>query len=254
MSYNPIRISGLAPVEREFIYGASRLSLFQPEGWKGRRYLMDERGIDVGTISEFRVGYVPESVDHVFSGRVVMPIFDQYGRLIALSVRGTTDDCEPKYWNESYPKGENVFGLNNALRHVWDEGYIILVEGQFDVMSMHASGFKNTCGVLGGAFTPMQAQVLRRYVRQIVFLFDGDAAGKEHAERAEVVLEAYNTVSRALASKSLRHCVVTLPDETDPDSFVRDNGSIEMRKVIESALFSGGMKKRKSAHGHARRM
>lgn len=254
MSYNPIRISSLAPVEREFIYGASRLSLFQPEGFKGRRYLMEERGLDVGTISDFRVGYVPESVSHVFSGRVVMPIFDHYGRLIALSVRGTTDDCEPKYWNESYPKGENVFGLYNALRHVWEEGYIILVEGQFDVMSMCGAGFKNTGGVLGGAFTPMQAQILRRYVRQVVFLFDGDAAGREHSERAETVLEAYNTVSRAFANKAIKHCCVSLPDGTDPDSFVMERGSIEMRKIIESALFSAGMKKRKSANGHSRRV
>ena len=253
MPYSPIRIAVLAPGEREFIYGASRLSLFKPEGWKGKYYLMEERGLDVGTISDFRLGYVPESISHVFCGRVVMPVFDHYGRLIALSVRGTTDDCDPKYWNESYPKGENVFGLGNALRHVWDEGYIILVEGQFDVMSMHAAGFKNTGGVLGGAFTPMQAQILRRYVRQIVFLFDGDSAGREHAERAETVLEAYNTVSKAFANKALKHCVISLPDGTDPDSFVRDRGSIEMRKLIESALFSGGMKKRKS-HGHARRM
>ena len=254
MAYNPIRISSLAPNEREFIYGASRLSLFKSEGCKGRRYLFEDRGLDIGTISDFRLGYVPEGIDNPFSGRIVMPIFDHYGRLISLSVRGITDDCDPKYWNESYPKGENVFGLSNGMRHVWDEGYIILVEGQFDVMEMHAAGFKNTGGILGGAFTPMQAQILRRYVRQIVFMFDGDEAGKKHAEMADAVLQAYNTVTKGFDNKALKFCFVSLPEGTDPDSFVRERGSIETRKIIESAMFSAGMRKRKAPNGHSRRV
>lgn len=100
----------------------------------------------------------------------------------------------------------------------------------------------------------MQAQLLRRYVRQIVFLFDGDAPGREHAERADTILNVYNTVSRDLRQKAISHCLVGLPEDSDPDSFVRDHGSIAMRKLIESAMFSGGLRKRNRPDGHARRM
>lgn len=240
LQYRSIRIRELSQKDREYLYGASRLSLFQKPGELGREYLTEKRGLDVETISDFRLGFVPFDVDHCFSGRIVIPIFDPYSNLIALSVRGVTDDCEPKYWNESYPKGETLFGMHNAMKSIWEKGYAIIVEGQFDVIAMHAFGFSNTVGILGGAFTPMHAYLLKRYTHQIVFMFDGDEAGLKHNERANELMLAFNTGSY-FGHKSLSHCFTTLPTDSDPDSFLKDNGAQGMKKLIDETMSKSGL-------------
>lgn len=240
--FRHIRFGSLSLEDRLMVYGASRISLYSSEGTPGFEYLTRIRGLDLRTIADFRLGFVPFTVDHPFAGRVVMPIFDQHDDLLALSVRGVRDDCEPKYWNESYPKGENLFGFANALDSIIRWGFAILVEGQFDVISMHSRGLTNVVGVLGGAFTPMHAHILRRWTRQIVFAFDGDPAGRGHLEKAVELLSVYNSLDSNLLRPPLSHAVIRLTNDQDPDDYVKANGAIQARRMISGVMDAAGLK------------
>jgi DNA primase catalytic core len=229
--------------ERMFVYGASQKTLWEEKGAPARRFLFSERKLDPEVIAGFRLGYVP-SIDHPFSERVVMPIFDSYDKLLALSVRPTVNDKETldeyiKYWNESYPKGEHLFGLNRAKMPIVKNGFAILVEGQMDVMAMHSFGFDNTVGVLGGAFTPMQAVLLRRWTEHVVVMFDNDTAGNNHLMKAFEILRACGYTDN---ESSLKAVSVKLAAGKDPNEALIRHGSLSMRKVISESLFKAGIK------------
>lgn len=287
----PIRIEGgrLSDAERHKIYGISRISLCQKESGKmGRDYLIRKRGIDVETIANFRLGYVPFNYDHPFAGRIVMPIFDDYADLIALSVRpifeilqlpgdksqvavdvkpngdrldyldeqgmpqsilrdqviGVTDP-EQKYWNESYPKGEALFGMHIAKYSIIKWGFAIVVEGQMDVFNMHAHGLTNTVGVLGGVFTPIHAMLLKRWTSQVAFIMDGDMAGRNHTQKAQEVMRIYDTLRIGSGAPQKAHmfdsCAVLMPNDVDPDSFLRLHGSYLMRSLIAEEMLKVNM-------------
>lgn len=244
--YRQIRFGSLNPDERWMIYGASQTTLCSNAGLDARRWLLEQRGLDIKTVSDFRLGYVPYEMDHAFAGRIVIPIFDSYSNLLALSVRPATNDVAvldeyKKYWNESYEKGWQLFGLNLARMSIIKMGFAILVEGQFDVMAMHAYGFTNTVGVLGGAFTPMQAELLAKWTNQIVLMFDGDKPGREHSSRCMGILSYYGwvppmefqTSSRPATNKQIfRSCNVLLPNNQDPNDYLCRHGSYWMRKIM----------------------
>ncbi len=253
------------------IYGASQISLCREEaGLEAKKWLTETRGLDLQTISDFRLGYVPLSRPHPFAGRIVMPIYDTYGKLLALSVRPATNDKEvlseyKKYWNESYEKGWNLYGLNLARLPIIKKGFAILVEGQFDVMSMHSYGYTNTVGCLGGAFTPMHAQLLKQWTDQIVLMFDGDKAGQKHTLRCLEVLSYYGYVpqgkNRMVLPKAdqrsdkdlapaqfgmrnrsvLKATKVTLREDMDPNEFLKRYGSYPMRMTIIESMKAANM-------------
>jgi DNA primase len=254
LNYKQIRFANLTPEERFKVYSASQISLcrnLEKETREAYAWLTQTRGLDTQTISDFRLGYVPFSVGHAFSGRIVIPIFDAYSNLLALSVRPATNDEAilkeyKKYWNESYEKGWNLFGLNLARLPIVRRKFVILVEGQFDVATMHSFGFNNTVGVLGGAFTPMQAQLLKLWTDQIVVMFDGDEAGKKSSLRCMDVLSYFGSTS--LNKKKGRNwglikaAKVNLPNNKDPDEFLKERGSLSMRRLIVDALREANMK------------
>ncbi len=241
--YRPIRFARLDKSERDRVFGASRITLHQEEaGEPGRHYLMVERGLDVVTIARFLLGFVPFNVNHDFKGRIVMPIMDPYGHLLTLSVRPLID-LRPKYWNESFVKGEQLYGLWLAKYGICRMGFAVVVEGQLDVCMMHAHGFDNTVGLMGGAFTPIQAQSLRRWTRQVVFLMDGDQAGKEASERAKEILDYYQ-FNRSDDARAFRYAIADMPakdDISDPAKFLRRLGSLEMRKLIANPMRLAGL-------------
>jgi DNA primase len=239
--YRAIRFSRLEPAERARIYGASRITLSQDaDGEMGRWYLA-QRGLDVATIASFRLGYVPFKIKHPFSGRIVMPIMDAYGELLALSLRPVINGVDPKYWNESFVKGEHLYGLWQAKYAIARMGFSVIVEGQIDACSMHAHGFCNTVGLLGGALTPIQSSKLRRWTKRVVLLMDGDAAGAKHAEAARDILDYYVLYSRKASGIDFRYVVASLPAGHDPASFLRQYGSQDMRRLLADSMMSGGM-------------
>lgn len=250
--YREIRIkdSLFSEQDRWSIYGSSRISLCRGrEGEPGRDYIYKSRQLDPLTIAEFRLGFVPFNVDFnlpgsCLCGRIVIPIFTAAGGLLALSVRPVDDGIDPKYWNEAFDKGNHLFGLNIAKYAMKRLDTAIVVEGQFDVMSMHSAGITNTIGLCGGAFTPMHAQIIKWFARKIVLLMDGDAAGEKHIEIASEVLKTASSHQRALDSQDtrvLRWGVARLPRNSDPDTYVLQHGDGAMRRLLADAMATAGM-------------
>jgi DNA primase len=230
--------------ERMLVFGAGQKSLWDADGIPARRFLFSDRRLDPEVVAAFRLGFVPGSIPHQFSERIVMPIFDSYDKLLALSVRPIVSDKDTldlyvKYWNESYPKGEHLFGLNRAKLPIVKQGFAILVEGQMDVMAMHSFGFENTVGVLGGAFTPMQAVLLRRWTEQLVIMFDADAAGRNHVDKCFDVLKVYGYNEN---DSCLKVVSVKLDAGKDPNEALVAHGSLRMRSTIRESMFRAGMK------------
>jgi len=277
-----VPFSKLEPEERQTFYGSSRIGLSQREDCDaGRRYLR-KRGLDYQTIAKFRLGYIPFSLRHPLCGRIVMPFFNNYSKLIALSFRPifdiivTTDkkfftaieltkdddnyifrdekddlrsvkitnvanimNPKPKYWNESYPKAEHLYGLDLAMYSIVKDGFAVVCEGQFDVMSMHSYGITNTVGINGGALSPIHVMLLKRWTDQIVLLLDGDESGKKASERAREVLDIWKFQNKTSLFES---AVTHLPREFDPDDYLKRYGSYIMRKHISASMVDSGLK------------
>jgi DNA primase len=162
-----------------------------------------------------------------FHGRLMFPILSLSGKVIAFGGR-VLDDSEPKYLNSPetaiFRKGESLYGVFQAKGYIREQ-IPILVEGNFDMLSLVNAGINNVIAPLGTAFTPSQAQLLRRYNSRITVCFDGDSAGRKAARRvAEVLLAA-----------GIEPQVALLPDATDPDSYVREFGK---ERLVE--LLAGG--------------
>ncbi len=231
------------------------------EGGKWALDYLTGRGLGISTIKHFGLGAAPDSWDSLinhlkakgfsisdmlqanvigksqrgtyydrFRKRVMFPIINIRGKVIGFSGRAMPgeDKMGGKYVNTSdtpvYKKSENLFGMNFAKNHC-DE-YIILVEGNMDVISLHQAGFENTVAALGTSFTPEQAKLISRYTKEIVLTLDADAAGQKAAARAGEILR--NT------GLSVR--VITLPDAKDPDEYIKKHGRERFGALIEGAV------------------
>jgi DNA primase len=162
-----------------------------------------------------------------FHGRLMFPIFSLSGKVIAFGGR-VLDDSEPKYLNSPetaiFRKGESLYGVFQAKGYIREQ-IPILVEGNFDMLSLVNAGINNVVAPLGTAFTPSQAQLLRRYNARIAVCFDGDNAGRKAARR----------VIEILLAAGIEPQIALLPDGADPDSYVREFGK---EKLVE--LLAGG--------------
>lgn len=173
-----------------------------------------------------------------FRHRLMFAVSDTQGRVVAFSGRAlrelpNTDgkqlDPPPKYVNSPespvYTKGNLLFGLFQARHAIRQDDVAVIVEGNFDVVSLHARGLSNVVAPLGTAFTDEQAKLLRRYTGRVVLCFDGDAAGRK-ATRAS--REPCRT-----AGVSVR--VAQMPQGSDPDALARDKGIDAVKDAIGQA-------------------
>lgn len=163
-----------------------------------------------------------------FSGRMLEPPTASELRQVGVS-ETPSDERVAKYINSPetpiYKKRETVFGLHQARGAIRDKANCIVVEGNFDVVSLHAAGIQNVVAPLGTAFTEEQATLIRRYSPQVTLLFDADAAGKRAA-----------IASREPANQAeLTVRVATLPDGHDPDTFVREKGPAALEHCVRAA-------------------
>lgn len=162
-----------------------------------------------------------------FSGRALDEPEDTELRALGIEKLGSSTPAEApaKYVNSPespiYKKREAVFGLYQARSAIRDAGVAILVEGNFDVVSLHARGIKNVVAPLGTAFTAEQARLVKRFAPAVTLLFDGDSAG-----RRAVVASRDPCKQAGLSAK-----VATLPQGTDPDELVREHGAEAIRRV-----------------------
>jgi DNA primase len=166
-----------------------------------------------------------------FRNRIVFPIHDRRGRVIAFGGR-VLDKGEPKYLNSPetplFEKGRELYGLFLSQKAIRDAGFVVVVEGYMDVVALAQFGIENAVATLGTATTPHHVHTLLRQTDRIVFCFDGDAAGRRAAWRAlENALESLRD-DATLA-------FLFLPAEHDPDSFVRAEGAETFAKAALAA-------------------
>jgi len=207
---------------------------YAPEGWQNlRRVFPDYDNAPFQAL--IQAGLIIENEQKRrydrFRDRVMFPILDQKGQVIAFGGR-ILDQGEPKYLNSPetplFEKGREVFGLPQAREACRQTNTAIVVEGYMDVVALAQHGIGNAVATLGTATTTTHVRKLLRMVDRIVFCFDGDAAGRKAAWRAlENSLEALSE-QKVLA-------FAFLPPEHDPDSYVRDLGKAAFQAAIDRA-------------------
>ena len=173
------------------------------------------------------MGYCPPETDHELRGRIITPIYNVSGELVALSTRHLDKDHNLRFWHESFDKGYYLYGLYNAKDAIRKYNKVTIVEGEFDVASFHSFGFNMTVGCCGSAFTLFQIALLSRYCTDFYLLFDGDTAGKKSIHRA---LDMYK--KNGLEGYGLNFIPVFLPDKMDPDEFLLQNGVDGMKEKL----------------------
>ncbi len=224
-----------------------RQCLFSPIGNDAMQYLTEQRKLSGAVIKHFGLGYSPDSFSDFgnymrskgftndelkqsdllsisekngryysrFRNRVMFPIIDTSGNIIAFGGRVMTD-IKPKYLNSAdtpgFKKSRNLFALNYAKNHCSES--IILCEGYMDVIAMHAAGFENAVATLGTAITSEQARIIARYTKKVILIYDSDEAGQKATERA----------LRLLGEVGLEVRVLKLNDAKDPDEYIKKFG------------------------------
>ena len=163
-----------------------------------------------------------------FFNRVMFPIHDEQGRCIGFGGR-VMGDAKPKYLNTRetsvFHKSKHMFAFDYAKDSIAAKGVAIVNEGYMDVIAMHEAGFTNTVAALGTALSLDHVKTLSRFAKRIICMFDGDAAGQHAAEAAVRYIES---------TKASLECVV-LPDNQDPDEFLKAHGAEAMQAQLDGA-------------------
>ncbi len=235
-----------------------RAVLTASSGIIGRDYL-DKRGLTKEVIENFQLGYAPPAWDALrdhlqkrgaslelaqeagllaprsqggwydrFRGRIMFPILDRAGRVIAFGGR-IVGEGEPKYLNSPesplYSKGRHLYGLPQASAACRRQDLVLVVEGYLDLLSLRVHGIEPVVAVLGTALTREQVRLLKSLASRVVLVFDGDAAGGQATCRAFPLF----------AQEGLAVRVLPLPAGQDPDSYVRSQGADLFRSPWEAA-------------------
>ena len=223
---------------------------------------LQQRGLSAEIIDRFQIGYVPNAMDTVyrqfgktreeqqklfdlgmlsrndrgnvydkFRNRIMFPIRDRRGRTVAFGGRVLTDE-KPKYLNSpetiTYHKGSELYGLFEALQADDSPQKLLVVEGYMDVVALAQFGVNYAVASLGTSTTSEQIQLLFRSTEQVICCYDGDRAGRDAAWRALENALPYLEDGRQLK-------FIFLPDDEDPDSFIRQYGKQGFEKYIENA-------------------
>ncbi len=234
-----------------------RACLYDPAiGGAGMHYFREERGLSDATIRHFGLGFAPQgfqslrrhmhtlgfrddelvaaylcarkdkNVYDIFRNRVMFPIIDPSGNVVAFGGR-VMDDSKPKYLNSSdtpaFRKRGQLFALNFAKESCAER--MILCEGYMDVIALHAAGFTNAVATLGTAITPDHARIFAKYTKKVIISYDADEAGQNAANKAMRILGEVGMEVRVLKTK----------DAKDPDEFIRKFGQAAFRKLLDES-------------------
>ena len=200
---------------------------YAPDSWNALVDAMKKKGYtDQELIDADLVGQKNGRIYDRFRNRLMFPIIDVRGNVIGFGGR-VLDDSKPKYLNTSetiiFNKRKNLFGLNFAKKTKL--GYIILVEGNVDVITLHQYGFDNAVASLGTSLTEEHAVLLSRYTEQVVLTYDSDEAGQRAAQRAIPMLEKVGIQVKVLQMK----------DAKDPDEFLHKFGADKFKLLLEDS-------------------
>ena len=248
------KINALA---RDFFHNCLTMTRY---GAAGRDYLAG-RGITAETIERYGIGFAPDAWSKLsdafqkrgisenllvtaglavkrergggvydrFRNRVIIPIADERGRIVAFGGRAL-GDAQPKYLNTAetpvFNKRKLLFGLDRAHRAIASEGAAIVVEGYMDAIAAWEAGVSNVVATLGTSFTSDHAALLLRRAPRIIFCYDSDTAGQEATLRALAAVRGSAAEVR----------VLLLPDGKDPDEYVRTHGAEAFRALVETAV------------------
>jgi len=199
-------------------------------------YLNDERGLSEETIKAFELGYMPFGIRkndgslHELAGKIIIPIRDAYGDLIAVSSRNWREGKKRQFWHETYAKSLHLFGLSIAKSSIIKHRKAIVVEGEFDVFSMHEFGLGCTVGTMGTTLKLYQLSLLNRYAEKIYILFDGDEAGQRAANKIQEFSD-----KNYLSGYDVKIIIVRLADCLDPDEFLKQRGKTDMIKLMKAS-------------------
>jgi len=236
-----------------------QLLLSDPSAQTAREYLA-KRGIPEEITKEFRLGFAPDSWNFLvnalpkqkitieaakeaglivprdnsgfydrFRNRVMFPIIGLTGRVVAFGGR-ILDDGQPKYMNSPespvFDKSRTLFGLYQNREHIRQAKNCLVVEGNFDLLSLVVHGVRNVVAPLGTALTQAHIRSLRGYTDEVILLFDGDQAGLKAAMRSVPLFLSEQVTAR----------IAVLPEAHDPDTFVREFGREGLSKHLEAAM------------------
>ena len=199
-------------------------------GWRNLRDYFAAKRVSLPLVEKAGLVIKGEKGDHYdrFRGRLIFPISNLTGDIIAFGGRAAGDE-KPKYLNSPespvYTKGKNLYGLFQAKDEIRQKGFVILVEGYFDVLSLWNAGFHNVVAALGTALTREHLDLLRRFTNTIVAIFDPDEAGRSALERSLTLFLEEKFHARA----------VIVPDNLDPDDYIKAHGAEAMEKLIEGS-------------------
>ena len=204
---------------------------YAPDGWQNLESVFPDYGDkalkEAGLVVDGEGG---RRYDR-FRDRIIFPILDQRGSVIAFGGR-VLGEGEPKYLNSPetplFEKGRELYGLAQARSAIRAAGRAIVVEGYMDVMALAQHGIESAVATLGTATSASHVQKLLRQTDEVVFCFDGDAAGRKAAWHALEV-----SLPNLADNKAMRF--LFLPTEHDPDSFVREKGKEAFEKKLETA-------------------
>ena len=206
---------------------------YAPDAWDDTVNWAKSKGYDVAVVEQ--AGLVirnPEKGTYYdrFRGRLMFPICDEQGRVVAFSGRVLAgDEKTAKYVNSPetpiFTKSKVFFGLDKSKRPILDAGFAIVCEGQLDLIACFMAGVKNMVAPQGTAFTAEHARILKRYVNEVVLCFDSDTAGQAAAAR----------VQESLLASGLSVRVVTIPAPHDPDSFIKAHGGAAFQELVSKS-------------------
>ncbi|PKM72639.1 MAG: DNA primase [Firmicutes bacterium HGW-Firmicutes-16] len=200
---------------------------FAPDSWDSLVSAMQKKGftkpelLDAGLARASKKG--DGGVYDTFRNRLMFPVIDIRGSVIGFSGR-ILDDGEPKYMNSPetlvFSKSHNLFAMNLAKKSKM--GYIILSEGNIDVVAMHQAGFDCAVASLGTSLTPEQARLISRFVNEVVIIYDGDGAGIKASQRAINILRELE----------IRVKLVRMVGAKDPDEYIKKFGAASFANLL----------------------
>ena len=232
------------------------------EGKAARDYAA-KRQLSKDTLTKFGIGYAPDGFDNLykflkakgysdedlkdsglftvskkgnlidlFRGRLIVPIFDSFGKIIAFGGRNLGPEL-PKYVNSPdslvYKKQNHLYALNFVPR---SSKQLIIVEGYMDAIAMHQAGIDNAVAALGTSFTDSQLRLASKFAEEVVFFFDSDKAGKAAAIRATKMMLSY---LKRMTGIKIRIRIASVPEGKDPDEYIKTYGADSFKSVVKSA-------------------
>ncbi len=238
------------------------------------RTYLEKRKISTNTINEYKLGYSPSDPENWgklitllkdklqvteqqiveaglalqseknsryfdrFRGRLMIPIRDERGRVIAFGARlipGMDNDNGPKYLNspdtQTYHKGETLYGIDLAKEFIRKEDGVIIVEGYFDQISLYQAGIKNVLANQGTALTAKQVKTMTKFTnsKRVYLCFDSDTAGEKASDRAAEI------IAQVLAGYEHEVRILHIPGVKDADEFIQNHGSEGFKELLKKA-------------------